>query len=106
MTESLDAADRRRFAGSYAHREKAPLHLAFGVSSTRARRSGLWPSRSSARGRYVVDVDGNRFIDYSLGYGPLILGHNPLPSSRPSGTNSTAGCVPRASIAARRNWPS
>lgn len=28
-----------------------------------------------AKGAYVWDVDGNRYIDYMLGYGTLILGH-------------------------------
>lgn len=26
-------------------------------------------------GAYLYDVDGNRYIDYLLGYGPLVLGH-------------------------------
>jgi len=26
-------------------------------------------------GAYLVDVDGNRFVDYMLSWGPLILGH-------------------------------
>lgn len=29
----------------------------------------------AARGAHVWDVDGNRYIDYLLGYGPVILGH-------------------------------
>ena len=28
-----------------------------------------------AEGAYLIDVDGNRFIDYVLSWGPLILGH-------------------------------
>lgn len=28
-----------------------------------------------AEGPYIWDVDGNRYIDYLLGYGPVILGH-------------------------------
>ncbi|MEE1736689.1 aminotransferase class III-fold pyridoxal phosphate-dependent enzyme [Streptomyces sp. BE147] len=28
-----------------------------------------------ARGAYIWDTDGNRYIDYQLGYGPVILGH-------------------------------
>ena len=28
-------------------------------------------------GAYLVDVDGNRYIDYVLSFGPLILGHAP-----------------------------
>lgn len=30
---------------------------------------------SRAQGAHVWDVDGNRYIDYLLGYGPVILGH-------------------------------
>lgn len=26
-------------------------------------------------GAHLVDVDGNRYIDYAMGYGPLLLGH-------------------------------
>ena len=32
-----------------------------------------------AEGPYLYDVDGNRLIDYYLGMGPMILGHNPKP---------------------------
>lgn len=78
MRDSLEAADRQRFAGSYAHREKALSHLAFGVSSTpRATQHPVAIAIERGEGAHVVDVDGNRFIDYALGYGPLILGHTP-----------------------------
>jgi glutamate-1-semialdehyde 2,1-aminomutase len=30
-------------------------------------------------GAYLVDVDGNRYVDYVLSWGPLILGHAPPP---------------------------
>jgi glutamate-1-semialdehyde 2,1-aminomutase len=32
---------------------------------------------SRGEGAYLWDVDGGRYIDYALGYGPLILGHAP-----------------------------
>ena len=32
-----------------------------------------------AEGPYLYDVDGNRLVDYYLGMGPMILGHNPEP---------------------------
>ena len=32
---------------------------------------------SKARGQYIWDVDGNKFIDYIMGYGALIAGHSP-----------------------------
>jgi glutamate-1-semialdehyde 2,1-aminomutase len=33
----------------------------------------------SAKGSHITDVDGNDYIDYCMGYGPLILGHQPAP---------------------------
>ena len=30
----------------------------------------------SASGSKLTDIDGNTYIDYCMGYGPLILGHN------------------------------
>ncbi len=30
------------------------------------------------QGPYLWDVDGNRYVDFALGYGPLILGHAPM----------------------------
>jgi len=32
-----------------------------------------------AKGSRIVDVDGKEYIDYCMGYGPLILGHAPEP---------------------------
>ncbi|ESP89603.1 glutamate-1-semialdehyde 2,1-aminomutase [Candidatus Halobonum tyrrellensis] len=28
-------------------------------------------------GAHVVDADGNRYVDYAMGYGPLLYGHDP-----------------------------
>ena len=69
-----------RFCASLAHREVAVRHLAYGVSSTP--RAGQLPApivAEQAEGAWITDADGNRFIDYALGYGPLILGHSPAP---------------------------
>jgi glutamate-1-semialdehyde 2,1-aminomutase len=49
-----------------------------GVSSpVRAFKSvGGWPLfMERGEGAYLVDVDGNRYVDYVLSWGPLILGH-------------------------------
>ncbi len=52
-----------------------------GVNSTaRATWSGWEPHplfASHGEGAYLYDVDGNRYIDYLLGLGPMILGHRP-----------------------------
>lgn len=36
---------------------------------------GYPPYFERASGAYVWDVDGNRYIDFNLGYGPIVLGH-------------------------------
>lgn len=37
---------------------------------------GAYPIYASyAKGAYIWDVDGNKYIDYTLGYGTIILGH-------------------------------
>ena len=38
-----------------------------------------------AEGPYLYDVDGNQLIDYYLGMGPIILGHNPEPGPQSGG---------------------
>jgi glutamate-1-semialdehyde 2,1-aminomutase len=38
---------------------------------------GVYPSYvQSASGSYIVDVDGNKFLDYFCGLGPITLGYN------------------------------
>src|SRR5215216_1479560 len=32
---------------------------------------------NNAKGSHIWDVDGNEYIDYKLGQGPVILGHSP-----------------------------
>jgi glutamate-1-semialdehyde 2,1-aminomutase len=59
--------------------EQAASHLAGGVGSgTRSPRSGWLPVPvfvRSGEGAHLTDEDGNRYIDYVMGQGPLILGH-------------------------------
>ena len=58
--------------------------LPAGVSSNaRVWRGGICPVGlpctlfvDRAKGAYMWDVDGNKYIDYRLGYGPVILGHD------------------------------
>jgi glutamate-1-semialdehyde 2,1-aminomutase len=67
-----------RYAGSQAHRKRAVKTLAGGVAT--AMRAGQRPvplTIDRGRGAYLIDVDGNSYIDYVLGFGPLLLGHAP-----------------------------
>lgn len=61
--------------------EQAAQHLAGGVGSgTRSPRSGWLPLPvfvAEGHGSRLTDVDGNEYIDYAMGLGPLILGHRP-----------------------------
>ena len=55
--------------------------IASGANSTaRAPRSGWSPYPlfvDHGKGSRIVDADGNQFIDYLLGLGPMLLGHRP-----------------------------
>src|SRR6201992_1538038 len=58
--------------------ERAQLSIPGGVNSpVRAFRSvgGTPLFIKNARGAYLFDVDGNRYIDYIASWGPMILGH-------------------------------
>ncbi len=61
----------------------ASRHMPGGVSSNF--RIGMAPHPlvfERAEGPCLFDADGNRLIDYYLGMGPMILGHNPEPVRR------------------------
>lgn len=70
-----------RYARSAALFEKACEVIPGGVNSTaRATWSGWEPHPlfvESGEGARVRDVDGNSYIDYLLGLGPMLLGHRP-----------------------------
>ncbi|WP_158970582.1 aspartate aminotransferase family protein [Chachezhania sediminis] len=62
------------------YRARALKSVAFGVSSTpRGRQLPAPVVVDRAEGAHVWDISGSRFVDYALGYGPLILGHTPAP---------------------------
>ena len=44
-----------------------------------------------AKGAHLYDVDGNRFIDYVLSWGPMILGHAPTPVIKALARAAAAG---------------
>ena len=61
---------------SQALQKKAMDYIPLGVNSNfRYWGDGITPYVSKAKGGYLWDVDGNRFIDYRLAFGPIILGH-------------------------------
>lgn len=69
---------RARTAGSLARYERACRSLAGGVSTGLRRSARPYPLFfERGEGSRIVDVDGNAYLDYSLAWGPLILGHAP-----------------------------
>ncbi|HBY98823.1 MAG: aspartate aminotransferase family protein [Ardenticatenaceae bacterium] len=58
--------------------ERAKRSLAGGISSNVRASARPFPLFfEGGEGAIIQDVDGNRYIDYVLGQGPLILGHSP-----------------------------
>ena len=65
------------FAKSQALQKRAQAVVPLGVNSNfRYWGEGVTPYMSKAKGGYLWDVDGNKYIDYRLAFGPIILGHS------------------------------
>lgn len=76
--EHAFAARTRR---SHALFERARHVLPGGVNSTARTTYAGWEPyplfAAGGEGPYLIDVDGNRYVDYLLALGPLMLGHRP-----------------------------
>ena len=75
---------RPRATGHRQRRPGAPQKLQVHP----ARRAGIY---RKSRGAYFYDVDGRQFIDYLMGYGPIVLGHATNASPTRSAINSAVG---------------
>jgi glutamate-1-semialdehyde 2,1-aminomutase len=76
--ESVDLVPESQFPRSKAMFEAARTVIPGGVTSSiraGARPHPLYFQRGE--GAHLWDVDGNRYVDFALAYGPLILGHAP-----------------------------
>ncbi len=60
---------------SRAFLERAQNVIPFGVNSSHRYWGENTPVIQRGEGAYVYDFDGKRYIDYRLGFGPVILGH-------------------------------
>jgi glutamate-1-semialdehyde 2,1-aminomutase len=73
-----EASVRRKTAGSLERFQRASRSLSGGVSSGLRRSARPYPLYfSHGQGSRLQDVDGNIYLDYSLGWGPNILGNAP-----------------------------
>ena len=64
-----------RWSQSRSLLERSRQSLAGGVSSPFRAKAPVPLFLADALGSSITDVDGNRYIDYTLAWGPLILGH-------------------------------
>jgi glutamate-1-semialdehyde 2,1-aminomutase len=61
---------------SNALQRRASAIMPLGVNSNfRYWGEGITPYVQRGKGAYLWDIDGNRFIDYRMAFGPIILGH-------------------------------
>lgn len=61
---------------SNALQRRASAIMPLGVNSNfRFWGEGITPYVQRGKGAYLWDIDGNRFIDYRMAFGPIILGH-------------------------------
>jgi len=65
-----------RFAGSQRMHQRSAKALAGGIAHDGRYIKPFPLYVDHAQGAYKWDVDGNRLIDYAMGHGSLILGHN------------------------------
>lgn len=73
-----EANIRAKTAGSFERWRRASASLCGGVSSGLRRSAKPYPLYfSHGEGALLYDVDGNEYLDYTLGWGPNILGNAP-----------------------------
>jgi glutamate-1-semialdehyde 2,1-aminomutase len=67
-----------RYSASASYHEHAATRIAGAVNSN-VRLLGTPLCFSEGQGAFLIDVDGNAYVDYALGMGPTILGHAAKP---------------------------
>jgi glutamate-1-semialdehyde 2,1-aminomutase len=91
---SFDARYRERTARSHELFERARRVIPAGAGSSARTFKFGWipypPFMAEGAGSRMADVDGNEYIDYLLGLGPMILGHRP-----PVVTQAVAAAISR-----------
>ena len=79
LVQRLLAGEWDRFtgwsAGSGTANERASRTLPLGVTSSFQHWDPYPISVASARGAWLTDVDGNRLLDLSMGFGAMLVGH-------------------------------
>lgn len=78
LSSNREASVRAKTPKSLACYERSQKTLAGGVSTALRRAAQPYPLfYTHGKGPRITDVDGNEYVDYTLAWGPLILGHAP-----------------------------
>lgn len=97
VSTTIDQDFAERFAGSLAMHERARQVIPGGITHDGRYMKPFPPYIARAQGAYKWDVDGNRLIDYVMGHGSLLFGHNDpdilaaMQAQLPVGTHYGAG---------------
>lgn len=74
--QSINARYLQEFAGSEAMWQRSRQSIVGGITHDGRHIKPFPPYIVKADGAYKWDVDGHKLIDYAIGHGSLILGHN------------------------------
>ncbi len=74
--QTIDSRYREEFAGSAAMFQRSRQSIVGGITHDGRQIKPFPPYVARADGAYKWDVDGHKLIDYCIGHGSLILGHN------------------------------
>jgi glutamate-1-semialdehyde 2,1-aminomutase len=74
--ETINSRYQSEFAGSAAMHQRARASIVGGITHDGRHIKPFPPYITHADGAYKWDVDGHKLIDYAIGHGSLILGHN------------------------------
>jgi glutamate-1-semialdehyde 2,1-aminomutase len=78
IPDQREASMRRKTPGSLERHQRAQRSLTGGVSSGLRRSARPYPLYyTHGNGARITDVDGNTYLDFTLGWGPNILGNAP-----------------------------
>jgi glutamate-1-semialdehyde 2,1-aminomutase len=97
VTTTIQQEYAERFAGSRALHEQARAVIPGGIVHDARHLKPFPPYIAEARGAYKWDVDGHKLIDYVMGHGSLLFGHNDpeivaaMRDALPHGTHFGAG---------------
>ena len=97
VSTSISQDFAERFAGSLRMYERSRQVIPGGITHDGRFMKPFPPYIASAQGAYKWDVDGNRLLDYVMGHGSLLFGHNDpeilaaMQAQLPQGTHFGAG---------------